>query len=126
MANTINERLPAMAPVQGTSAAPEMVTQPSMPAVATQPSVPPAATASAIPPMPSAPAAPALPPAFDPPPSASQATGIGSFSILPPAVQNLDRTVSRRMDQVGNNAIVTFSGDDEMASKKAKLFGASA
>ena len=30
------------------------------------------------------------------------------------------------MDQVGNNVIVTFSGDDEMASKKAKLFGSSA
>ena len=73
-----------------------------------------------------APAFPSAPQAFDPPPSATQATGIGSFSILPPAVQNVDRTVSRRMDQVGNNAIVTFSGDDEMASKKAKLFGASA
>ena len=30
------------------------------------------------------------------------------------------------MDQVGNNVIVTFSGNDDMASKKAKLFGSAA
>ena len=30
------------------------------------------------------------------------------------------------MDQVGNKVIVTFSGNDDMASKKAKLFGSAA
>ena len=43
-----------------------------------------------------------------------------------PTIRNNDGTVSRRMDQVGNNVIVTFSGDDDMASKRAKLFGSSA
>ena len=126
--NILNERLPAVAPVQGIPAMPEVATQPTMPAVATQPSMP-SAPAAPAPPMPSVPVAPALPSAsqaFDPSPSATQATGIGSFAILPPAVRNLDGTVSRRVDQVGNNAVVTFSGDDGMASKKAKLFGASA
>ena len=40
-----------------------------------------------------------------------------------PPVPNAAGTISRKMDQVGNNVIVTFSSDDEMASKKSKLFG---
>ena len=35
-------------------------------------------------------------------------------------------TFSRRMDHVGNNVLVTFSNNDEIASRKAKLFGSSA
>ena len=130
--NILNERLPAMAPVQGISerlpAVAPVQGVPPTPAVATQPPLPSAPVAPA-PPMPSAPTAPAFPStsqAFDPQPSATQASGTGSFAILPPAIQNLDGTVSRRMDQVGNNAVVTFSGNEEMASKKAKLYGASA
>ena len=41
-------------------------------------------------------------------------------------VLNADGTISHKMDQVGNNVTVTFSGNDEMASKKSKLFGSSA
>ena len=118
----INERLPALAPVQGIPSTPELATQPAMPAVAPPP-MPSVVTAPAPQPMPSAPAALAPP---DPTLPVSQTTGMGSFSILPPAVRNHDGTVSRRMDQVGNNALVTFSGDDDAAGKKAKLFGASA
>ena len=132
MINILNERLPAMAPVQGISeqlpAMAPVQGVPPTPAVAVQPPLP-SAPAAPAPPMPSAHMAPAFPPtsqAFDPTPSATQASGTGSFAILPPAIQNLDGTVSRRMDQVGNNALVTFSGNDEMASKKAKLYGASA
>ena len=43
-----------------------------------------------------------------------------------PPVVNADGTISRKMDQVGNNVTVTFSGSDEMASNKSKLFGSSA
>ena len=131
----INERLPALAPVQGIPAPPELATQPVMPAVAPPP-MPSVVTAPASQPMPSVVTAPApqprplapaaSAPAPDPMPSVSQTTGMGSFSILPPAVCNHDGTVSRRMDQVGNKALVTFSEDDDMAAKKAKLFGASA
>ena len=130
--NIVHERLPAMAPVQGISeqlpAVAPVQGVPPTPAVAIQPPLPSAPVAPA-PPMPSAHMAPAFPPTlqtFDPQPSATQASGTGSFAILPPAIQNLDGTVSRRMDQVGNNALVTFSGNEEMASKKAKLYGASA
>ena len=118
----LNERLPEMAAVQGIPATPEVATQSTMPPATPQP--------TNVPTL--APQPPQLPPAFQasaplgPPPSASQATGMGPFSILPPAVRNLDRTVSRRMDQVGNNALVTFSENDDNAAKKAKLFGASA
>ena len=55
--------------------------------------------------------------------------GMGFFAApatFTPSIRNNDGTVSRRMDQVGNNVMVTFSGDDDMASKKAKLFGSSA
>ena len=118
MVTLFNERLPEMATVQGISATPEVATQPTIPQ---PPNVP--TLAPQPPPMPSAFPAPAP---SGPPPSASQATGMGPFPILPPAVRNLDGTVSRRMDQVGNNALVTFSEDDDKAAKKAKLFGASA
>ena len=63
------------------------------------------------------------------PPSAPQAVTIrpvvGSTTFSPPFV-NADGTVSGKMDQVGNNMTVTFSGNEEMASKKSKLFGSSA
>ena len=132
----LQERLPQVAPVPRT---------PAMPVVATQPfqaTIPSAPVAAAMPsePLPPASAAMAFPSAFQaapppsvhqaaPPPLASQATGIGSFAApatFTPTIRNRDGTVSRQMDQVGNNVIVTFSGDDEMASKRAKLFGSSA
>ena len=50
---------------------------------------------------------------------------VGTTAYSPP-VQNADGTISRKMNQVGNNVIVTFSRGDEMASKKSKLFGSSA
>ena len=39
---------------------------------------------------------------------------------------NVDGTVSRKMDQIGNNVTVTFSSNDEIASRKAKICGSSA
>ena len=119
----LHERLPPVAPVQGTPVTPAVATQP-LPA--TMPSAP---AALALPSVSQAVPVPSASQAIDPPPLATQATGIAPLvppAILPPAIQNADGTVSRRMDQVGNNAFVTFSGDDEMASKKAKLFGSSA
>ena len=133
----LQERLPQVAPVPRISAAPAVATQPLQ---ATIPSAP-AAAAMLTEPVPPALATTAFPSAFQaaPPPlasqamgytpSASQATGIGFFAApatFTPLIRNTDGTVSRRMDQVGNNVIVTFSGDDEMASKRAKLFGSSA
>ena len=41
-------------------------------------------------------------------------------------VRNADGSISRKMGQVGNNVTVTFSKDDDTASKKSKLFGSSA
>ena len=41
-------------------------------------------------------------------------------------VRNADGSISRKMGQVGNNVTVTFSQDDDTASKKSKLFGSSA
>ena len=38
---------------------------------------------------------------------------------------NVAGTVSRKMDQVGNNVMVTFSSNNEIASQKAKIFGSS-
>ena len=57
---------------------------------------------------------------------ASQAPGpsVGTTTYEP--VLNADGTISRKMGQVGNNVTVTFSGHDDMASKKSKLFGTSA
>ena len=124
----LQERLPPVAPVPRVPAVPAVATQPSqatlppMPAVAPQATEPPAPAASA--------SAPVQPSAFQAvPPSAPQAAGMGYFAApatFTPSIQNQDGTVSRRMDQVGNNLMVTFSGNDEMASKKAKLFGSSA
>ena len=39
---------------------------------------------------------------------------------------NVDGRVSRKMDQIGNNVTVTFSSNDEIASRKAKICGSSA
>ena len=39
---------------------------------------------------------------------------------------NVDNTVSRRMGQIGNNVTVTFSCNDEIAARKAKVCGSSA
>ena len=140
----LQERSPPVAPVPRVPAVPAVATQPfqapfsAVPTMATQP---PQATLPAMPAMapqvsqakePPAPAAPASAPvqpsafqAVPPQPSAPQAAGTGYFAApatFTPSIPNQDRTVSCRMDQVGNNVIVTFSGNDEMASKKAKLF----
>ena len=56
------------------------------------------------------------------PPLAFQAMAPGHIvgnTTYSPRVLNADGTISRRMDQVGNNVMVTFSGDEEMASKKS-------
>ena len=117
---TMQERLPIMAPVSGATAAPTVATQPQIPAAQPLPAT-----------WPSAPAATATPSAFQavPPRLAPQVTGFGQFAApaaFAPSCQNPDGTTWRRMDQVGNNVIVTFSGDDDMASKRAKLFGSAA
>ena len=143
----LQERLPPVAPVPRvpavptlatqtfqapTSAVPAMATQPSQATLPTMPTVAPQVSQVTEPPAPAALAsAPVQPSAFQavPPPSAPQAAGMGYYAApatFTPSIPNQDGTVSRRMDQVGNNVIVTFSGDDEMASKKAKLFGSSA
>ena len=121
----LRERLPPVAPVQGI---------PTMLAVATQPlppSMPSAPAAQVAPSVSQAGPVPTLPPpatqATGSIPSASQASGIGPLpAILTPAIPSTDGTVFRRMGQVGNYALVTFSGDNETASKRAKLFGSSA
>ena len=133
--------VPAVAtqPFQATfPAVPTMATQPSqaampaMPALAphiSQATVPPALVATATAPAPPYAAYPSAFQAVPPQPSAPQAAGMGFFAapaMFTPSIRNNDGTVSRRMDQVGNNVMVTFSGDDDMASKKAKLFGSSA
>ena len=144
----LQERLPPVAPVPRVPAVPAVATQPfqapfpAVPTMATQPSqatlpampaVAPQVSQATEPPAPAAPAsAPVQPSAFQavpPQPSAPQAAGMGYFAApatFTPSIPNQDGTVSRRMDQVGNNVMVTFSGNDEMASKKAKLFGSSA
>ena len=131
--------VPAVAtqPFQATlPAVPTMATQPSQatmparPAMAPQPSqstVPPATAATAT--VPPSAAYPSAFQAVPPLPSAPQAAGMGFYAApatFTPSIRNPDGTVSRGMDQVGNNIMVTFSGNDEMASKKAKLFGSSA
>ena len=63
------------------------------------------------------------------PPLASQVMVTGqvfSATTYSPPILNADGTISRKMDEVGNNVTVTFSGNEEMASKKSKLFGSSA
>ena len=82
----------------------------------------------ALPPAPQAMAPPLAPQAMAPP-LVSQAMAIGhvvSSTTYSPPMLNADGTISRKMDQVGNNITVTFSGNDDMASKKSKLFGSSA
>ena len=115
-----------------TSAVPTMATHPqatlpSMPALAPQVSQatePQASMASA-----SVPVQPSAFQTYPPQPPAPQAAGLGYVAppaTFTPSIQNPDGTVSRRMDQIGNNVMVTLSGNDEMASRKAKLFGSAA
>ena len=116
------QTLPATSSAMPTLATQPQATLPSMPTLAPQVSQatePSASMASA--------SVPVQPSAFQP--LAPQATGMGYFATpatFTPSIPNPDGTVSRRMDQVGNNVIVTFSGNDDMASKKAKLFGSAA
>ena len=87
--------------------------------------IPPLAPKATAPPLASQATAPTLTSQATVPPSALQAmaTGdvVGSTTYSLP-VLNADRTISRKMDQVSNNVTVTFSGNDEMAMKKSKLF----
>ena len=91
------------------------------------PSVPWAA--APIPPLASQAMAPpsAFQAAVPPPALQALATGpvVSSMTFSPPIV-NTDGTISRKMDQEGNNVTVTFSGNYEIASKKCKLIGSSA
>ena len=130
---TRQEPLPRVAPVPNLpppSMAPPLIMAPP-PTMASQPSLASLPTAQqATAPMPPASLATAQPSAFQAaaPPFASQAIP-GPFvipTVFSPAIVNVDGTISRKMDQVGNNITVTFSGNDEMASKKSKLFGSSA
>ena len=142
----LQERLPPVAPVPRVPAVPAVATQPfqatlpAMPTMATQPSqatMPASPAVATQPPQASAamanvPPSATYPSAFQAVPpqlSAPQAAGTGFFAApatFTLSIRNNDGTVSRRMDQVGNNVMVTFSGNDDMASKKAKLFGSSA
>ena len=131
------EKLPRVAPVPDhpppiMAPPPTMASQPSLASLAI--------TTQATAHMPSAPLATAslaTVPVTMPQPSAFQAAAppfapqaIPGPFVAPvafsPAILNADGTISRRMDQVGNNVTVTFSGNDEMASKKSKHFGSSA
>ena len=60
---------------------------------------------------------------FVAPPASRPQTGPLADNLL---TINVDGTVSRKMDQVGNNVTVTFSSNDKIASRKAKIFGSSA
>ena len=99
------------------------------PPLASQAMAPPLASQAMAPPLASQATAPALAPQAMVPPLAPQAMApghvVGTTTYSPP-VLNANGTISRRMDQVGNNVMVTFSGDEDMASKKSKLFGSSA
>ena len=99
----------------------------TLPPLASQATAPPLASQATSPPLASQATAPPLASQAMAPPLVSQAISghVGATTYSPP-VLNADGTISRRMDQVSNNAIVTFSGNEEMASKKSKLFGSSA
>ena len=97
---------------------------PSVPQAVAPPSPPTPRVVAPIPP--SAPQAMAAPSAFQAvvPSPAPQAMAIGpvvSSTTFSPPILYADGTISRKMDQVGNNVTVTFSGNEEMASKKSKL-----
>ena len=58
--------------------------------------------------------------------AAPPASGVAAPDPMESAFVNADGIFSHRMGQVGNNIMVTFSSNDEIASRKAKLFGSSA
>ena len=137
----LQERLPPVAPVPRVPAVPAVATQSfqdistAVPTMATQsqaamPSAPvlaPQVSQATEPPASMASASvPVQPSAFQPVPPTAGASYYGAPATFTPSIQNPDGTVSRRMDQVGNNVMVTFSGNDDMASRKAKLFGSAA
>ena len=114
------EQLPAVAPVPLLSP-PPMATQPPLASVPTQATapMPPASLATASQPpvsmtraQPSGFQAAASP--FD---QQAMPGPLGAPASFSPAVINPDDSISRKMDQVGNNVTVTFSGDNETASK---------
>ena len=123
---------PSLAPLpsasQATAPPPNLAPQPPLPS-ASQATAPPPNLAPS-PPLPSVSQAPSYRPVLQAvPPYGQQAMPmLGPFAapaVVRPAVVNPDGSISRTMDQVGNNVTVTFSGDDEAASKKSKLFGSS-
>ena len=82
--------------------------------------LPPLASQATAPPLVSQAMAPPLAPQAMAPPLASQAMASGHVvgtTIYSPPIINAVGTISCRMNQVGNNVMVTFSGNDEMASK---------
>ena len=92
--------------------------------LATQAMAPPLASQATALPLASQATAPPLAPQAMALPFASQAIASGHVvgaTTYSPLVLNADGTISRRMEQVVNNIIVTFSGNEEMASKKSKL-----
>ena len=107
-----------------------MVTQPPLASVPTQAAapMPPVSLATASqPPVSMARAQPSAFQAAAPPLNPQAMPGpFGAPAQFSPAVVNPDGSISRIMDQVGNNVTVTFSGDEDTASKKSKLFGSSA
>ena len=69
----------------------------------------------------------AAPPAPDPTmPSYIAAPTASGMPRPNPAIPSGDGTFTHRMGIAGNNVWVTFSSNDEIASKKARLFGSSA
>ena len=123
------EQLPAVAPVPFPPP-PTMATQPPLAALPTQATapMPPVSLATASrPPVSLASAQPSAFQAVTPPIAPQAMPGPpGVPAPFSPVVVNPDGSILSTMDQVGNNVTVTFSGDEETAAKKSKLFGSSA
>ena len=63
-------------------------------------------------------------------PNAAASTALGAAATAPPNLDPIesilvkaDGTYSRQMGHIGNNVKVSFSNDDDIAFKKAKLLG---
>ena len=134
---TRQEPLPRMAPVPNLlppnmAPPPTMASQPSLASLPTaqQATAPMPLASLAMASLPSASLATAQPSAFQAAASPFALQAMSGPFVVPaafsPAIVNADGTISLEMDKVGNNVTIAFSGNNEMASKKSKLFGSSA
>ena len=133
MTGRVSRQEPGLRPEASPAAIPPSAPQAMAAPLASQSTAPirPLASQATAPIPPLASQATAAPVAFQAmvplPALQAMATGpVVSSTTYSPPVLNADGTISHKMDQVGNNVTVTFSGNDEMASKKSKLFGSSA